>query len=452
MSKPPPITVDDIKLRMPLYGIDSGSLEAATRYGQSLAGRLKQDYHAYNAGMAADVRYQATVREQGDMMVDVLAGHIQTLFKGRMDEDYLASLTRAAGIEHRTVFGSRAHTVLMMLAVRILLPEVGKKHRFSGTAAAAETLKLLEIMFLDLNLSIGGVQHLREEARDEREAEVRREMVQFEQSMAEAAQGLRNVASRVSAASATLSEAMVAARGNALESENASRAVGDLARGISDAVHELDSAARSINGLAMKGVEMGAETAAQADRSRQLAGDFQDRIGSIATIVQTIDTVAAQTNLLALNATIEAARAGDAGRGFAVVAGEVKTLAGEVTRATGMIGGRISEAIKSSGAVAEPITAVASALDEFEKVSRDIADASTRQIEAAVSVAEGAESTRRAIGSVVDSSSTARRAVESLEGAASDLSLGVRDIEAFAAAMTDRVDAFLTRLSGTKTA
>lgn len=102
------------------------------------------------------------------------------------------------------------------------------------------------------------------------------------------------------------------------------------------------------------------------------------KVGEIVGIIQQITE---QINLLALNAAIESAKAGEAGRGFSVVASEVKTLAGQTSRATEEISGQIAHIQHVAGQVVAALSTIGEAVGEVDSYSSAIASAVTQQSE-----------------------------------------------------------------------
>jgi len=108
-------------------------------------------------------------------------------------------------------------------------------------------------------------------------------------------------------------------------------------------------------------------SAATLDEIREEIQSLTGEISRVGTVAEQIDAIAKQTNLLALNATIEAARAGDAGKGFAVVAGEVKTLAGQTSQATGEIAEILSTLNHHAGRLSEQSANLAGSFETMAK-------------------------------------------------------------------------------------
>ncbi|TAN65893.1 MAG: methyl-accepting chemotaxis protein [Magnetospirillum sp.] len=172
----------------------------------------------------------------------------------------------------------------------------------------------------------------------------------------------------------------------------------EATRQLALAVNEIAQQVGHSTEIARKTVE---DVNATAVQMQGLSGSVQ----SIGEIVKLINDIAAQTNLLALNATIEAARAGEAGKGFAVVAGEVKNLANQTARATDDIARQVSEIQESSRRMGASITGVVDIIRSLDEISSAIAsavqqqEAATREIASNIDeVAHQADAVSKSVG------------------------------------------------------
>lgn len=189
-------------------------------------------------------------------------------------------------------------------------------------------------------------------------------------------------------------------------SEELATASQSLAEGATDqanAVAELHAAISGITTTMETSAENAEETydkaqkyADEADTSRQQMDTMMaamERINESSTkigdIISEIESIADQTNLLSLNATIEAARAGESGRGFAVVANQIRELADQSAKAAvdtrDLIEASIREVSKGNSVANEAASSIESVVDGIKEIadfSRNLKDIMEEQAEA----------------------------------------------------------------------
>jgi methyl-accepting chemotaxis protein len=189
---------------------------------------------------------------------------------------------------------------------------------------------------------------------------------------ADSAAELSNAAGSLSQTAAETTRRAQAAAGASEEASSNVQTVAAGAEELSASIREIGMQVGRSAAIARTATQDGT---AAAETIRSLAQSAQQ----IGTVVDLISNIAGQTNLLALNATIEAARAGEAGRGFAVVAAEVKQLADQTSRATEEIGRKISEIQGATSASVASITRIVATIGTIEEVTNSVASAVEEQ-------------------------------------------------------------------------
>ena len=226
------------------------------------------------------------------------------------------------------------------------------------------------------------------EAESERIRRVDAIISRFEHAVRSSLGQLHQASTQMQEASAGLDRTAASTETQAItvagETDNAAEAI----ESASVASQQLSSSVNEVASQALRSDQKAAEALSEADRAKSAMENLTAQAERIGEIVGMIESIASQTNLLALNATIEAARAGEAGRGFAVVASEVKELASQTSHATSEIAQQIA-GIRSASAGA--MSAIASASDTMNEVSRIAAAVATAVEEQSASLGLMAE-------------------------------------------------------------
>jgi methyl-accepting chemotaxis protein len=175
---------------------------------------------------------------------------------------------------------------------------------------------------------------------------------------------------------------------------------------VAAAVEEMSVTVGDIGCQVVEASNVVAEAAGRAEVAVANSDGLATAVQHIDRVVGLITGIAGQTNLLALNATIEAARAGEAGRGFAVVAQEVKTLAGQTTRALAEISEKTASVRQAAQSVSAAIYDISRVVAQISKISAAIANSvalqglASRKI--SENVDESAQRTRQVSSTIAD--------------------------------------------------
>jgi methyl-accepting chemotaxis protein len=259
------------------------------------------------------------------------------------------------------------------------------------------------------------------------------ELGQLSQSVNHMLHNLRSLISDIVSSSHNVASASEQISATTQEIASGSSAQSQGAQNMRELFGELNLAINSVAESAEEAVELAAKTTSIAHEGGSIVNKSMESMNQVSIqmtrleedshkigeIIEVIDDIAGQTNLLALNAAIEAARAGEQGRGFAVVADEVRRLAersGEATKQiTAIINGMQSNTHKCVMAVTDGVQQTQDTGKAFERIVDMISETEHKVSEIASASEEQAAQSNDVLRSIESISSASEEAAAASE-------------------------------------
>ncbi len=435
--------IEDVKRVAQLHAITAETLHCLQQVWPTVqphAERILAEFFTHYIDEPAVAQIDS---ERRGALVAAQLAHWEIAFTANLCDEYLESTRRTT----LAIMGARLPTYRLMTVANFCLQRfvviIAAKHRIVRGRRERFINALTKMVIFDTDIAIFDYLACQQELERQRKREIEEAIMDFEDSVAPAAEAFLEASSMLSTIAAVLdNEAGVAIEKIGYANEVSGLIVKRIEKG-AEVVKEVLT---SMSEIGRQGVSTQNVAAEAVERNRTTSQTIADAVGKIGSIVGTISKIAAQTNLLALNARIEATRAGALGNGFAVIATEVKALAVQTSTATTEIAAQINAVEQATMLSVEDGELTCRTIGEIAAVGHAINAAvqeqedATRRINRNISdAARFAQAVTTSIASMEAMNSHAKKGAGDLSGLAKSLMSHVGSLQADISSLRHRV-------------